>query len=93
MPAKVTYLTGGQHGLQQVLIITDGDKIAVPDLVGSILQKAAGILDVGAGGVRPRRLRCSANDDDWAFRVGDQMMADRAEQHPGKAAVPPRSDH
>jgi putative transposase len=56
MLAKVTYLVGGQHGFQQVLVIADGDKIPVADLEGEILiqhtRPAPGVTYVGNG--RPR---------------------------------------
>jgi len=56
MLAKVTYMVGGQHGFQQVLVIIDGDKIAVADLEGEILiehtRPAPGVTYVGNG--RPR---------------------------------------
>ena len=54
--AGVNYMVGGQHGLQQVLVITDGDKITVADLDGEILiehtRPAPGVTYVGNG--RPR---------------------------------------
>ena len=37
MLAGVHYMVGGQHGLQQVLVIVDGDKITVADQEGEIL--------------------------------------------------------
>ena len=56
MLAKVTYMVGGQHSFQQVLVITDGDNIAVADLEGEILIKhtrpTPGVTYVGNG--RPR---------------------------------------
>lgn len=56
MLARVTYMVGGQHGFQQVLVITDSDKITVADLEGEILiehtQPAPGVTYVGNG--RPR---------------------------------------
>jgi transposase InsO family protein len=55
--AGVHYRVGGRYGLQQVLIITDGDKITVADLQGEILiehtRPATGITYVG----RPRTPR------------------------------------
>ena len=52
----VNYMVGGQHGFQQVLVITDGDKITVADLDGEILiehtRPAPGVTYVGNG--RPR---------------------------------------
>jgi transposase InsO family protein len=52
----VHYMVGGQHGFQQVLVITDGEKITVTDLHGEILiehtRPAPGIKYVGNG--RPR---------------------------------------
>jgi putative transposase len=56
MLARVTYMVGGQHGFQQVLIITDGNQITVADLEGEILiehtRPAPGVTYVGNG--RPR---------------------------------------
>lgn len=53
---KVHYMVGGQYGFQQVLVITDGDKITVADLEGEILiehtRPAPGVTYVGNG--RPR---------------------------------------
>ncbi|MFI5627772.1 integrase core domain-containing protein [Nocardioides sp. NPDC051685] len=53
---RVTYMVGGQYGFQQVLVITDDDKITVADLDGEILiehtRAAPGITYVGNG--RPR---------------------------------------
>jgi putative transposase len=58
--ANVTYLVGGQHGLQQVLIIVDGDHITVADFDGVILiehtRAAPGVTYVSNGrppGSRP----------------------------------------
>lgn len=34
---QVTYLVGGQHAFEEVLVITDGDKIIVTDPLGEIL--------------------------------------------------------
>jgi putative transposase len=52
----VHYMVGGQHGFQQVLVITDGEKITVTDLHGEILiehtRPAPDIKYVGNG--RPR---------------------------------------
>ena len=49
-------MVGGQHGFEQVLVITDGDKITVADLDGEILiehtRPAPGVTYVGNG--RPR---------------------------------------
>jgi transposase InsO family protein len=57
--AGVHYMVGGPHGFQQVLVITDGDKITVADLEGEILiehtRPAPGVTYVGNG--RPRGLR------------------------------------
>ena len=57
--AGVHYMVGGPYGFQQVLIITDGDKITVADLEGEILiehtRPAPGVTYVGNG--RPRGLR------------------------------------
>ena len=54
--AGVIYMVGGQYGFQQVLVITDGDKITVADLEGEILAEharpAPGVTYVGNG--RPR---------------------------------------
>ena len=62
MLAKVTYMVGGQHSFQQVLVIIDGDKIAVADLEGEILieytRPAPGVTYVGNG--RPRGPRPTA---------------------------------
>ena len=59
MLAKVTYMVGGQHSFQQVLVIIDGGKIAVADLEGEILiehtRPAPGVTYVGNG--RPRGSR------------------------------------
>ena len=60
MLAKVTYMVGGQHSFQQVLVITDGDNIAVADLEGEILiehtRPTPGVTYVGNGRPRgPRR--------------------------------------
>ncbi|WP_229789032.1 hypothetical protein, partial [Nocardioides albus] len=57
---RVTYMVGGQHGFQHVLVITDGDatgdKITVADLQGEILiehtRPAPEVTYVGNG--RPR---------------------------------------
>src|SRR3712207_109269 len=35
----------------------------------------------------------SAHHDNRTLRVGDEVLADRAEQHPGEAAVPPGADN
>ena len=62
MLTGVHYMVGGQYGFQQVLVITDGDKITVADLEGEILIKhtrpAPGVTYVGNGrprGPRPNR--------------------------------------
>ena len=51
--AGVHYLVGGPYGFQQVLVITDGDKITVADLEGEILiehtRPAPGVRYVGNG--------------------------------------------
>lgn len=56
MLSGVHYRVGGQHGFQQVLVNTDGDKITIIDLDGEILAEhtrpAPGITYVGNG--RPR---------------------------------------
>ncbi|CUR59638.1 Integrase, catalytic region (fragment) [metagenome] len=56
MLSRVTYMVDGQHGFQQVLVITDGDTITVADLDGEILiehtRPAPGVRYVGNG--RPR---------------------------------------
>ena len=61
MLANVTYMVGGQHGFQQVLVIADGDKITVADLEGETLiehtRPATGVTDVGNG--RPRGPRAT----------------------------------
>jgi putative transposase len=53
---SVHYMVGGQHRFQQVLIVTDGEKITVADLHGEILiehtRPAPGVKYVGNG--RPR---------------------------------------
>ena len=56
----MTYLVGGQHGLQQVLVIVDGDINTVSDFDGVILiehtRAAPGITYVSNGrhpGPRP----------------------------------------
>ena len=53
---SVHYMVGGQHGFQQVLVVTHGDKITVADLEGEILiehtRPAPGTTYVGNG--RPR---------------------------------------
>ena len=53
---SVHYMVGGQHGFQQSLVVTDGDKITVADLEGEILiehtRPAPGTTYVGNG--RPR---------------------------------------
>jgi transposase InsO family protein len=55
----VHYMVGGPYGFQQVLVITDGDKLTVTDLDGEILiehtRPAPGVTYVGNG--RPRGLR------------------------------------
>ena len=54
--AGVTYKVDGRHGFQEVLVITDGDKITITDLQGEILiehtRPAPGVTYVGNG--RPR---------------------------------------
>jgi len=54
--AGVQYKVDGRYGLEQVLVITDGDKITVADLEGEILiehtRPAPGVTYVGNG--RPR---------------------------------------
>jgi transposase InsO family protein len=59
--ATTTYKVGPQHRFEQVLVITDGDKITVADLHGEILiehtRPAPGITYVGNGrppGPRPK---------------------------------------
>jgi putative transposase len=59
--AGVTYKVDGRRGLEQVLIVTDGDRIIVADLDGEILiehtRPAPGITYVGNGlprGPRPK---------------------------------------
>jgi hypothetical protein len=53
---KVHYMVGGQHGYQQILVVTEGKKITVTDLHGEILiehtRPDPGITYVGNG--RPR---------------------------------------
>ncbi len=57
--AKVTYLVGGQYGLQQVLVDINGDHITVVDLDGVILiehtRPTPGVTYVGNGRPRGRR--------------------------------------
>jgi len=54
--AGVHYMVGGRYGLQQVLVITEDNKITVADLDGEILtehtQQPPGVIYVGNG--RPR---------------------------------------
>jgi putative transposase len=54
--ARVQYMVDGRRGFQQVLVITDGEKITVTDLEGEILiehtRPAPGVTYVGNG--RPR---------------------------------------
>jgi putative transposase len=54
--ARVTYKVDGRRALEQVLVITDGDKITVADLAGEILiehtRPEPGVTYVGNG--RPR---------------------------------------
>jgi putative transposase len=56
MLARVCYKVDGRRALEQVLVITDGDKITVADLEGEILiehtRPAPGVTYVGNG--RPR---------------------------------------
>lgn len=56
MLAGVIYKVGGRHGLRQVLVTTDADKIIVADLDGEILiehtRPAPGVTYVGNG--KPR---------------------------------------
>ena len=56
---KVHYMVGGPHRFQQVLIISDGDKITVTDLNGEILiehtRPAPGVTYVGNGQPRGPR--------------------------------------
>ena len=57
--AGVHYMVDGPYGFQQVLVITDGDKITIADLEGEILiehtRPAPGVTYVGNG--QPRGLR------------------------------------
>lgn len=57
--AGVTYKVDGGRGLQQVLVVTDGDNIIVADLDGEVLTEhtrpAPGIRYVGNGRPRGRR--------------------------------------
>ena len=57
--AGVHYMVDGPYGFQQVLVITDGDKITIADLEGEILiehtRPAPGVTYVGKG--QPRSLR------------------------------------
>ena len=54
--AKVSYKVDGRRGFEQVLVVTDGDKITVADLDGEVLiehtRPAPGVTYVGNG--RPR---------------------------------------
>ncbi|VXB06131.1 hypothetical protein PLANTIT3_110062 [Plantibacter sp. T3] len=61
--ARVIYIVGGQYRLQQVLVVVDGDKIAVSNLDGEILiehiRPPAGVTYVGNGrprGPRPKNI-------------------------------------
>lgn len=60
---KVRYKVDGRRGLEQVLIITDDDKITVADLHGEILiehtRPALGVTYVGNGRPRGRRPKTS----------------------------------
>ena len=64
MLAGVRYKVDGPHGLEQVLVITDGDKITVADLDGEILiehtRPAPGVRYVGNG--RPRGPRPNTDE-------------------------------
>jgi putative transposase len=57
---KVQYMVDGRRGFQQVLVITDGDKLTVTDLEGEILiehtKPAPGVTYVGNGRPRGPRL-------------------------------------
>ncbi|MFC5263082.1 hypothetical protein ACFPJ1_13275 [Kribbella qitaiheensis] len=57
---KVQYIVDGRRGFQQVLVITDGDKLTVTDLEGEILiehtKPAPGVTYVGNGRPRGPRL-------------------------------------
>ncbi|WP_293327180.1 hypothetical protein [Mycobacterium sp.] len=61
---KVNYKVDGRRGLEQVLVITDGDKIIVADLEGEILiehtRPATGVTYVGNG--RPRGPRPNSEE-------------------------------
>jgi len=50
---SVTYLVGGQYGLQHVLVVTDGDVLTITDLDGEILiehtRPVPGVTYVGNG--------------------------------------------
>ena len=59
---SVTHLVGGQHGLQHVLVVTDGDALTITDLDGEILAEhtrpAPGVTYAGNGrppGPTPQR--------------------------------------
>ena len=63
---SVTYLVGGQHGLQDVLVVTDGDALTITNLDGEILAEhtrpASGVTYVGNGrpsGPRPKTSQAS----------------------------------
>jgi transposase InsO family protein len=64
--AGVHYKVGGRYGFQQVLVITDGDKITIADLEGEILiehtRPAPGVRYVGNGrppGLQPKNSETS----------------------------------
>jgi hypothetical protein len=68
---KVHYKVDGRRGLEQVLIITDDDKITVTDLHGEILiehtRPAPGVTYVGNGrprGPRPKTSEASPKSSD-----------------------------
>ena len=56
---KVHYKVDGRRGFEEVLVITDGDKITVADLHGEILiehtRPGPGVTYVGNGRPRGRR--------------------------------------
>jgi transposase InsO family protein len=63
---SVTYLVGGSHGLQHVLVVIEGDGLTITDLNGEILvehtRPAPGVTYVGNGrppGPRPKTSHAS----------------------------------
>lgn len=60
---SVTYMVGGQYGLQHVLVVIDGEALTITDLDGEILIKhtrpAPGVTYLGNGRPRGQRLKTS----------------------------------